>query len=366
MGKYRVIQWGVGYTGESSLRYVVGNHKLELVGIKCFTEAKEGRTAFELCGHGPTDGVRATRNVDQLLALDADCVLFMPRDLLMDPSVPDSLAETWMVDLIAILESGANVVTPICTGTHWRQLANPQAFLDRINVACGKGNSTVTFTGFDPGFSTDYLPYTLAGVVGEVAKIRTWEVLDYSDYPALETLTQLGFGVDPSTTPPGATDIIRNTWGGAMYLLGDSMGVHLDRIEVDAEIFIATEPYTSPKGFFVDTGTVGGYWFKLSGHVGDKELFVINHVTRMGAQMAPEWPTMGTDGGYRIEIDSYPPLTAELPMALPGGTGSAFADVMVMTAGRCVNTVEAVVRADQGYKTYLELPPVGGRYTMNV
>jgi 2,4-diaminopentanoate dehydrogenase len=365
MAKYRVVQWGVGYTGSSSLRYIMNNAELELVGIKCFTEAKVSQTAQEICGHGGESTVVATRDTDAILALKPDCVLFMPRDLLSDPSVEGSPSEEWMPDLIAILESGANVVTPICTATHWRQLKNPEAFLDRVNSACAKGNATVTFTGFDPGFSTDYLPFTLTGVVGEVTQVRTWEILDYSDYPVAEPLTLLGFGVHPKDIPPGGMDSITATWGGAMYLLGESMSVTVDDLKVDAEIFLAPKTYTSPKGFTVPEGTIGAFWFKLIGICQGQERFVINHVTRMGWEMAPDWPMLGDDGGYRIEIDSYPPLRADLPMALPGGTGSAFADVMAMTAGRCVNSVEAVVTAEHGYKTYLDLFPVGGRYTVS-
>lgn len=363
MKKYRVIQWGVGYTGLSSLRYIVNNHALELVGIKCFTEAKEGKSASELCGHGG-DSVKATRDVARLLALKADCVIFMPRDLLDDPSIEGGPAEAWMQDMIAILESGANVVTSLCTATHWKQMKNPQVFLDRINAACAKGNSTVNFTGFDPGYSTDYLAFMLAGAVGEVTQIRTWEILDYSDYPVLEPLTLLGFGVDPAKMSSDGLATIRSTWGGAMYLLGESMGVPIEEMKISADIYVSPKNFSTPRGFTVKQGTIGAFWFKVSGYNGGRERFVINHVTRMGWEIAPDWPMLGKDGGYSIEIDAYPPLRADLPMALPGGTGSAFADVMAMTAARCVNSIEAVVTATPGYKTYLDLKSIGGKYTM--
>ena len=84
---FKVIQWGVGYTGRWGLRYVLTNPSLELVGLKVFTEAKDGVDAGELIGRAPV-GVRATRDTDALLATDADCVVFMPRDALMDPSFP--------------------------------------------------------------------------------------------------------------------------------------------------------------------------------------------------------------------------------------------------------------------------------------
>ncbi|RJG03206.1 hypothetical protein [Noviherbaspirillum sedimenti] len=95
--------------------------------------------------------------------------------------------------------------------------------------------------------------------------------------------------------------------------------------------------------------------------VGGKPRFVLNHVTRAGQNAAPEWPNIGTDGGYRVEIDAFPPFCGDFPMGIPGGTGSSFQDAMAMTAARCVNSIKAVVTAPEGYQTFLSLPPLGGK-----
>ena len=363
MKKYRVIQWGVGYTGSYSLRYILSNPQIELVGVKCFSADKQDKHAGEFCNRG-REGVKATCDKSRLLALEADCVIFMPRDYLTDPSVPGGPAEEWLQDMVAILESGKNLVTSICTGTHWRQLANGEAFRDRLNAACKKGNSTVHFTGFDPGFATDLLPFTLAGVVGEIEQIRTWEILDYSDYPVLEPLKQLGFGVRPEDVPAGGMAAIPTGWGGGLYLLAEAMGVVIDEMKVAGDIFLAPKTFTASGGLLVEKGTIAASRWSLSAIVGGKPRVVINHVNRIGWDMAPDWPTLGSDGGYRVEIDSFPPFKGDFPMGLPGGTGTAFADVMAMTAARCVNSVEAVVQAQSGYRTLLDFPPIGGKYAL--
>ena len=77
--------------------------------------------------------------------------------------------------------------------------------------------------------------------------------------------------------------------------------------------------------------------------------------------MAPDWPKVGTKGGYRIEIDAFPPFVGEFEMALPGGTGTAMDDALAMTAAHCVNAIETVVAAPPGYKTFLDLPPLTGQ-----
>src|SRR3546814_5695370 len=71
---------------------------LELVGLYVYCEAKAGRDAGELCGL-PSIGVKATRNIDEILALKADCVVYMPQTIDAD-------------QLCRLLETGCNVVTP--------------------------------------------------------------------------------------------------------------------------------------------------------------------------------------------------------------------------------------------------------------
>lgn len=360
--KYRVIQWGAGYTGYYSIKYVLMNPKLELVAIKCHTEEKEGKTAGELSGGQPA-GVRATRNARELLDVEADCIIYMPRDPFVDPSVPGNAAAVWFEEMLAILASGKNVVTSLTAGTHHRHLQNGQRFVDQLNAACAKGKSSVLFTGFDPGFS-DVLAYTMSGAVGGVTQIRTWEIVDYGDYTVPETLHAMGYGKRPQELSADGVNVVRLTWGGVPYLLAEALGVVVEELKVETDFYLSPRTFTAPGGLVVKEGTIGALKFAVIGVVNGKPMLIVNHVTRIGPAMAPEWPTIGRDGGYRVEIDSFPPFRGDFPMGFPGGTGTTLADAMAMTAGRCVNAVEAVVNAKPGYRTFLDLPPLGGRYTL--
>ncbi|TPG32431.1 NAD(P)H-dependent amine dehydrogenase family protein [Mycolicibacterium hodleri] len=361
----KVIQWGTGYTGAFALRYLLNNPAYELVGVKCVTEAKVGMDAGQLAGLAPV-GVKATRDGEALLATDAEVVLYMPRDALADPSVPGSASRGWYDELVTILEAGKNVITPLCSGTHYGHLADPQGFLAGLDQACQKGGVSVVFFGFDPGFLTDVLPLTMASAVGEVTQIRTYEVLLYAEYTEAETLRQLGFGVDPQNLPPEGIESLRNLWGGVPYLVADAIGIAIDDIGVEVDVALAPDSFVTPGGMTIDAGTIAGIRFSISGLVGDEQIFVINHVTRMRADIGSDWPTVGEHGGYRVEIDSYPPFVGEFPMALPGGTGSSFTDAMAMTAARCVNAIDAIVAATPGYKTFLDLKPLVGQHTIRL
>lgn len=60
---YRVVQWNTGNVGKSSLKSIVTNPTLELVGCYAWSAEKVGRDAGELVGIPPL-GVAATNDVD--------------------------------------------------------------------------------------------------------------------------------------------------------------------------------------------------------------------------------------------------------------------------------------------------------------
>jgi len=94
---YRVVQWATGNIGTRALRAVIEHPRMTLAGVYVHSDQKAGRDAGDLCGLGPT-GVAATRDVEAILALGADCVLYMPLVFNAD-------------EVCRVLASGANIVT---------------------------------------------------------------------------------------------------------------------------------------------------------------------------------------------------------------------------------------------------------------
>ena len=95
----RVVQWTTGNVGRRSVLAVLANPDLELVGCYAWSPDKVGRDVGELSGTTAA-GVLATNDVDALLALRPDCVVYNPKW----PNISD---------LVQILESGADVVTTV-------------------------------------------------------------------------------------------------------------------------------------------------------------------------------------------------------------------------------------------------------------
>ena len=95
----RVVQWATGSVGVAAIKAVLEHPELELVGAWVHSKAKAGRDIGVLAGVDPI-GVTATDSIDEILAMDADAVIYAP----LLPNVDE---------VTALLRSGKNVVSPV-------------------------------------------------------------------------------------------------------------------------------------------------------------------------------------------------------------------------------------------------------------
>jgi len=188
----RVIVWGPGEVGASVIAAVLADKDLELVGVKVFNPNKEGRDAGELAGVGPC-GVLATCSSEDLLALDADVVVLTCAASALTDGLDD--------DVIAMLESGKNVIATV--GYHHVARSNSASekrqSAQRLQQAALAGKSSLYGGGVHPSYLTERVAMTLAAGLGDAQHIRTIEALDFSGAPAdmWGGLAAIGFGSDP-------------------------------------------------------------------------------------------------------------------------------------------------------------------------
>ncbi|HVM96103.1 MAG TPA: hypothetical protein VMT89_06925, partial [Candidatus Acidoferrales bacterium] len=158
---YRVIQWGTGNVGAFSLRCLIEHPDMQLVGVLVNSPAKAGKDAGELCGMEAV-GIKATTDVDAILALDADCVCYTATADLR----PFEAAQ----DIARILAAGKNVVSSSIVA-----MVHPQSFVpsvrDQLAEACKAGGTSFFTSGIDPGFANDLLPLTLSGLCGSWSEV---------------------------------------------------------------------------------------------------------------------------------------------------------------------------------------------------
>jgi hypothetical protein len=353
---YRVIQWSTGNVGRYALRGIIGHPDLELAGLWVSSDAKAGRDAAELCGIDQRTGVTATTDADALLALEADAVCYT--------ATGDLRPVEALQDLSQILASGKNVVSSSLV-----PLVHPAGalkdFTAPLEEACRKGKTSFFTSGIDPGFANDVLPLLLTGVSERIEAVRVQEVLNYATYDQPEVLFEtMGFGKPMDHTPillaPGVLSL---AWGGTVRLIADGLGVTLGEIKETYEKRAADETFTTKPGT-VEKGTMAGLRFEVQGIVGGEPRIIVEHVTRMHNDIAPDWPEPPGKGGYRVIVEGSPRMVCEF--MLEGDGGDENSGGLIVTAMRLVNAIPAVCAAPPGLLSALDLPAISGRGLLGI
>ena len=107
-------------------------------------------------------------------------------------------------------------------------------------------------------------------------------------------------------------------------------------------------------------GTLGAFRFEVTGHVAGRPLLVVEHVTRIDDECAPDWqrPTM-PGGEHRVVMSGHPHLEINIHGTEPGEPGAAGGG-NASAANRCVNAIPAVCAAPAGALSPIDLPPITG------
>ena len=191
--KLRVIQWGTGNVGKHAVAAVHEHADLELVGALVYSDEKAGRDVGEIVGIDPI-GVIATKDVDEILALDADCVLYHAQGDWNPPAALD--------DICRLLASGKNVVSTAVTAWIYPQSTDGDV-VERLEAACAEGQSSFHGTGIEPGWGSEVLPLTMSGLFRRIDSLVVQELMDYSTYDQPFVLFDvMGFGKPPDTRVP--------------------------------------------------------------------------------------------------------------------------------------------------------------------
>ncbi len=352
--RYRVVQWGTGNTGSAALAATIGHPDLELVGVWVHSQKKAGRDAGDLVGV-PDTGVLATNDTDAILALDADVVSYNASGDMRPHEAVD--------DMCRILAMGKNVISTSIVPLTYPPTGD-KTMVSKLQAACEAGGTSWLTSGIDPGFANDQLPIVMAGWCEYVDTIRVRGVLNYATYDQAEILFDvMGFSkaLDDESVPlffPGA---LCYAWGGPINAMAAALGVELDDIRQTTERVAADHDIEVPSGH-VPAGTTAAMRFEIQGMVGGEPLIVVEHVTRLARDLAPDWPQPVGKGHYDVTIEGNPSMTCTLQLEGTDGdenTGGVLATVM-----RLLNMIPAVVDAPPGVLSLFDLPLVSGLHLM--
>ena len=338
MTALRVVQWATGNIGARSLRGVIEHPELTLAGVYVTSAAKAGKDAGDLCGL-PATGVTATNDVDEILALKADCVLYMPAACNVD-------------EVCALLASGANVVTT--RGEFHHPDSIDPAVRARVEAACQAGGTSIHSTGSSPGFVSEALPIALASIQRRLDSLTINEFADLSKRDSPDLLFNImGFGV-----PVADFDVRRFGYGAIAYgpslrHLADALGMPLDSVESTGELAAARETIRIAAGP-LEKGTVAAQKMIVTGIRGGRPLLRFAATWYCTDVLDQDWDLRAT--GWHVVVDGDAPLDIDIRFAVPiERMGDASPG---LTANRAVNAVRVVCAAPAGIQPTAALPQI--------
>jgi len=344
--RYRVVQWATGNVGSRALRRAIEHPDLEVVGVWVHSKSKAGRDAGELAGVEPI-GVAATNDIEDVIALKPDCVLYMPHVCDVD-------------EICRILESGANIVSTRM------ELQNPAALdpaiCGRIEAACQRGNSSIHASGSSPGFITEAVPIVLASIQRRLDSLRIDEFADVSSRDSPEMLFEMmGFGRQPGPAGKGQLEHARLCFGPSLQLVATALGLALDGFEVSGAQGVARTDIKIAAGT-VAAGTVAAMKTTVTGMHEGKPLMTFTTTwfvsTDVDTSDGEVWE-FRSPSGWHIVLQGDCPL--DISISFPVAEKD-YADMTPgLTANRPVNAIPYVCEAPAGIRTTTDLPQIIAR-----
>ncbi|WP_315987176.1 dihydrodipicolinate reductase [Actinomadura sp. HBU206391] len=327
------------------IRGVIERPEFELAGVRVFDPAKVGVDAGTLVGRPPA-GVIATDDPYEILALDADCVIYAP---IISQAIGGDLRKD-LQTVCELLSSGKNVIS--LAGMLYPYARGPE-FTSELERACKTGETSVFGTGVNPGFTTEVLPLVLSGVCRRVDHIYVRECADFSGHPSRLLIHEMG-GLGKSEEEylkalPTYRGAMRDLFTESLQLVGAGLGVTLDHVDVSHEYLLADEDFEI-QAVPIPRGTVAAGRWTFSGMVGGRPLVTIECVHKSDARRVTAWESPG----YAVRVHGRPSvtLTADEDWVSNGITAAA---------AFAVNAVPAVCEAAPGIRTFLDLPVLTGR-----
>jgi hypothetical protein len=309
MDKLRVIQWTTGKVGKHSLRAILNDPRLDLVGVYAYSDSKKGVDAGRLCDR-PDCGVTATNDIDALLALGADTVFYTPFEADLDHA-------------IRLLESGMDVIS---TNLFLNVGGIQGEVRDKLEAACRRGGSSLYITGINPGWVNSIVA-SMTAVCRGVESVQLVESADCSVYESVETWSFLGMG-EPGGSTPELMQRARDwliLFRDAVQRIGGALDLEFDDVEFFCDYATAAE--TVDLGWFcMEKGTNAALRGGWNGKVGGKTVVKLTVVWYLTKNLAEGWD-IDVDQ-YHIAIKGEPNVDTRIRFTPPEGWSNHDWDVM--------------------------------------
>jgi 2,4-diaminopentanoate dehydrogenase len=297
MKKLRVIQWTTGKVGKMALRAILDDPRLELAGVYAYGPDKAGVDAGKLCGRANT-GVLASNDIEALIALQADTVIYAPFVANLDHAV-------------RLLEAGLDVIS---TNLFLNVGGIQGETKARLAAACVQGNSSFYVSGINPGW-VNAMVVGMTAICRQVDCVAVTESADCSVYESVETWSTLGMGL-PEATPAihqAAYDwmiMFRDT----LFRMAEALGFEIEDTAFTAEFATAAE--TVDLGWFrMEKGTNAAIRAGWSGKINGKTVVQNKVIWYLTKNLAEGWEI--DNDQYHIVITGVPDVNVKIRMTPP-------------------------------------------------
>lgn len=315
---YRTIVCGTGGVGAAVLREALRLPWIDVVGVQVYSEDKAGVDVGTLVGLPPV-GVTTTADEDEVLALDADCVLYCARDF-----------GDWRSDdvLVRLLASGKNVVTSLA---YFRAESRTPQALERLEVACQQGNTSLHATGINPGFIGERLGVILTGFSHDIEHLKIEEFYDITPLSGeLAHLLGIGLPADESENVSAAAQLAQLYLEQSIGLICDSLGVEIDRIEHSQSHRLAADEL-SADSYTVPASAVGSVTHRWTVIVEGSPFMLYENTWFVGKSMQPGHSDV--EHHWLVTIEGRPSVRMLLEVNASMDTGAAYYDGDPTSAG---------------------------------
>lgn len=346
MKNFKVILWGLGNVGRSSLIHILSKKELELVGVYDVDPGKIGKDAGEILG---TDklGITVSDDREGLLSKNADIVMYYTPQFYNGESFTQDCMIPTCDDICDILSHEKNLITTDCM--YFSQKLAPELF-EKIDRTAKEHGVTYVQQGIFPGLFAPYLPVILGMGTRNVESVCV-SAGEPDDLNPAPWAAALSFGKNLEDVDAqilhGLSTRFMCDYGGITIEIAERMGLDYDEYFQNLETLMSDIDIDThnPSFGLIKKGTIGAHVLNMGVRKNGKEVVGFHFIHKGHSDILKEYSL-----DFCIDIKAENHVIANIEGFLP-----LDCDVFLTSAAPNVNLIPAVVAAEPGYKGALDI-----------
>ncbi|MCL2573267.1 MAG: 2,4-diaminopentanoate dehydrogenase [Defluviitaleaceae bacterium] len=332
MTNVKVAIWGFGAMGQGMARMIVGKKGVEIVGICCRNEDRQGKGMYEVLGlTGDQPDVAIYNDINKAVTdKSADVVLLCT----------DSFTDKAFEKIEILANKGVNVIT-IAEEMAYPAAQQPE-LAKKIDELAKKNGISVLGTGINPGLVMDLLAVVLSACMTDVTKVMCKRVNSLSPFgPTVMREQGVGLSMDEFNEGLKNHTVAGHVgFAESVAMIANGLGIEMDEFKQQMVPIVTDIDRKSPYGFAA-AGNLAGVNMTAQAYKDGEVVIDMYHPQQIEPEM------VGVHTGDYVELTGTPPVSMAIKPEIDGGLG---------TIAMGVNCIPQVINADPGLITMLDIP----------